>query len=89
MAMRNYTVFEKAEYRRSYKRQECNDVQEKKICETAYYVQTQCSKQADSVPFNVFSFTYEADLGTKMGTNLQPVEFKLSNISRCSFSICS
>jgi hypothetical protein len=36
MAMRNYTVFEKAEYRRSYKRQACKDVQAKKIYEAAY-----------------------------------------------------
>jgi len=35
MAMRNYTVFEKAEYMRSYKKQASDDVQEKKICEAA------------------------------------------------------
>jgi len=64
MAMRNYTVFEKAEYMRSYKRQACNDVQEKKICEAACMY----SNQAESVPFKVFSFTYEADLRTKMST---------------------
>jgi hypothetical protein len=32
------------------------------------YVQTEYNKQADWVPFNVLSFTFEADLGTKMGT---------------------
>jgi hypothetical protein len=66
--MRNYTAFEKAEYRRSYKRQACNDVQEKKICEAACrYKHSTANKQTWCL-LKAFSFTYEANLGTKMGT---------------------
>jgi hypothetical protein len=65
MPMRNDTVFENAEYRRSYKGQECNDVQEKKICEAACMYKHSTTNNQTPCLIEVFYFTYEADLGTK------------------------
>lgn len=80
MAMRNYTVFEKAEYMRGYKRQACNDVQEKKICEAAcVYKHSTANKQPRCLL--KFSPSHTKQIWVQ---NLQPVEFKLRNISRCS-----
>ena len=83
MAMRNYTVFEKAEYR-SYKRKACNDVQEKKICEAAcLYKHSTANKQTRCLL--TFSPSHTKQIWVqKWVQNLQPIEFKLRDISRCS-----
>jgi hypothetical protein len=84
VAMRNYTVFEKAEYRRSYNRQACNDVQEKKICEAAnMYKHSTANKQTRCLLTSSPSHTKQISI-QKWVQNLQSVEFKLRNISGCS-----